>query len=358
MKVFTKNISKNILLKAFTIIVSALVVFYPISTIAWSGKGHVIITRMAVKLLLDDPNTPEQLKAILKEGIGNNSKLDKLGDYAISQDNRYAFDSGLDSFSVRPDDLTASKSPVPAFDTTEPIMHFLDTEVFHPDPNKQKFAPDGSNKVKPSDLPRNPKDERYKKFGMITFRTEQSYKSLVESFRQNYSNDQVFLWVGYLSHYVSDSYQPFHSTIGYLGYECPCNDGREKKYNLHHGLEGLLFEDQTQIGQKNREKYWEYFSKAITKYNAEKTNVLDPYLVSQEALLTGYDYLPMLCHAGGVALGKEEFNSNAWFNYQEKVMDKDITVLQLKAERMAQATIKLKVLILQAWNEASNKKMG
>ncbi len=355
MKNFSSKYIKIMLLRAVTILVIALVAHLPVSTLAWSAKGHVIITRMAVKLLLDDPQTPVELKNILKEGIGNNSKLVNLEDYTVSKDNSYSFDSGLDSFSIRPDELTATKSPVPAFDSSEPIMHFLDSEVFHPNPEKRKFASDGSNKVKPEDLPRNPKDERYKKYGMITFRTEQSYNSLVESFQVNYSNDQVFLWVGYLSHYVSDSYQPFHSTIGYLGYECPCNERREKKHNFHHDLEGLLFEDDSKMGQKNREKFWQYFSDAIKEYKQEQVGRLDPYLVSQEALLTGYDYLPMLCNAGQVALGENEFQADVWFNYQEKIANKEVSILQLKAQRMAQATIKLKTLILQAWKDSLNK---
>jgi hypothetical protein len=109
------------------------------------------------------------------------------------------------------------------------------------------------------------------------------------------------------------------------------------------------------MGQKNREKFWQYFSDVIKEYKQEQVGRLDPYLVSQEALLTGYDYLPMLCNAGQVALGENEFQADVWFNYQEKIANKEVSILQLKAQRMAQATIKLKTLILQAWKDSLNK---
>ncbi len=338
------------------IILLSLIVSNPLIVPAWSGKGHVIITRMAVKLLLDDPNVPTELKNILKEGLNGENKVNELKTYVISDDNERVFDHGLDSFSVRPDDLTATKSPVPAFNSTEPLMHYLDSELFQTDVSRQKFALDGSNKIKPSDLPRDPKDKRYQEAGFITFRTEQSYKNLVSSLKENYSNDQVFLWIGYLSHYLSDAYQPFHSTVDYQGHECLCNKALEKKHNFHPALEGLLFRDKSSLGQKNRAKYWEYFSNEVSKLNAsEKAQPLDPYLVTQDALLSGYDYLPMLCRAADKAFKEQKLDANVWFNHQDKVNNQETTVLQLKAERMAQATIKLRFLILQAWQEANKK---
>ncbi len=357
MKILLRNIRKK-LFKVITILVILGIVFSPSSALAWSGKGHVIITRMAVKLLVDDPSTPAELKAILIEGLGNKNKLNEFEAYINNTNNLRMFDAGLDSFSVRPDDLTASKSPIPAFGINEPLTHYLDTEFFNLDPARQNFLPDGSNKINPTDLPRNPKDKRYLEGGFITFRTEQSYKSLVESLKENYSNDQVFLWIGYLSHYIADSYQPFHSTIDYQGHQCPCNQKREKKHNLHGDLEGLLFEDGSEAGKKNREKFLQYFNQTISRLSEnKKQETIDPYLAVVDALLSGYDYLPMLCRAGEVALGKEKLDANLWFNYQEKIADKEISVLQVKAERMAQSAVKLRSLIIQAWNDAQAKKV-
>ncbi|MBI4852861.1 MAG: zinc dependent phospholipase C family protein [Acidobacteria bacterium] len=355
MKLFFKYI-KNKLLKAITILVVLIVAFSPNFTFAWSGKGHVIITRMAVKLIIDDPNMPSELKAILIEGLGTKNKLFQFESYINDTSNLRTFDAGLDSFSIRPDTLTASKSPIPAFGISEPLTHYMDTEFFQSDVERQKFLPNGANKIKPTDLPRNPKDERYQKAGFITFRTEQCYKSLVSSFKENYSNDQVFLWIGYLSHYVADSYQPFHSTIDYQGHECSCNKEREKKHNLHGDLEGLLFEDTSKTGQENREKFLKYFQAAIARLKEnKKTETLDPYLVIQDALFSSYDYLPMLCRAGDIALGKENLDANKWFNYKEKIENREISVLEMKAERMAESTIKIRDLIIQAWNEAQSK---
>jgi flagellar hook-basal body complex protein FliE len=347
---------KKKLLKAFILLISFIVAFCPTATFAWSGKGHVIITRTAAKLLIEDPKTPTELKAILIEGLGDKEKLNQLESYVNNTNNLRNFDAGLDSFSIRPDTLTASKSPIPAFGILEPLTHYLDMEFFHPIPEKQKFLPDGSNKITPKDLPRNPKDERYLKAGFITFRAEQSYKSLVASLRDNYSNDQVFLWMGYLSHYISDAHQPFHSTVDYLGHECSCNKDRQEKHNFHGDMEGLLFEDLSQTGKEHREKFLKYFKDAITKLNKKEEN-LDPYLVVQDALFSGYDYLPMLCRAGDAALGKEKFDAKIWFNYKEKKDNREISILEMKAELMAESTVKIRNLIIQAWNEANTKKV-
>lgn len=350
--------TKRKLLKIITILMIFLITFSPISSFAWSGKGHVVITRTVVKLLVDDPTTPPELKAILLEGLGDKNKLNQFDAYVSNTNNSRSFDAGLDSFSIRPDTLTASKSPIPAFGILEPLTHYMDTEFFQPNPERQKFLPDGSNKIQATDLPRSPKDERYLKAGFITFRTEQCYKSLVASLRENYSNDQVFLWMGYLSHYIADSYQPFHSTIDYQGHECPCNKGREQKHNLHRDLEGLLFEDTSKNAQANRDRFLRHFQETVLKLNKnKKEETLDPYLVVQDALLSGYDYLPMLCRAGAIALGKENINSDVWFNYKEKKENREISVLEMKAERMAESTIKIRDLFIQAWNEAQAKKV-
>ncbi|MEW6730567.1 MAG: hypothetical protein AB1489_04440 [Acidobacteriota bacterium] len=330
------------------------------SAVAWSHHGHVIITRAAVKLVLEQSTTPAQLQALLREGLGDTKKLSQLENFVLEGGGRDRLDAGLDLFSFRPDELVAAKSPVPAFNSTEALMHYLDLEEFHPDPTRRKFAPDGSNKVRIEDLPRDPLDSRYQSAGFVTFRAEQCYRSLVESLATNYSNEQIFLWLGYLSHYIGDAYQPYHATIDYQGLNCPCNQNRPQRHNFHPDMEGTLFRDERPAGRQLRARFWQHFQAALTAQRTPSTPEvrLDPYFVTRDALLSGYDYLPMLCRAGSAALVGQEFDPDAWFSYREKVGQHEITILQLKAERMAQATIVLRTLILQAWQEAEQIRRG
>src|SRR5437016_7585607 len=82
---------------------------------AWSRKGHVLITRAAVKLLLEDPKTPPALQQLLREGLGKPEKVSELEDFVIGQDLPEQLDAGLDLYSFRPDELVSAHSKVPAF---------------------------------------------------------------------------------------------------------------------------------------------------------------------------------------------------------------------------------------------------
>jgi hypothetical protein len=235
-------------------------------------------------------------------------------------------------------------------------MHYIDLELFNPDPKKREFLIDGSAKVKPSYIPRNKKDKRYLEAGFVTFRTEECYQQLIRSFTNSTTNEEIFLWLGYLSHYLSDSYQPYHSTIDYRGINCPGN--RERKYNFHFHMESTLFNDKRPEGQHLREDFWKEFEAKLSTSATliKRQKKIDPYLQVQHALLSGYDYLPMLCRAGDAAFEKGDFNPDAWFGYSEKVHGREMTVLQLKAARMAEATLVLKAIILQAWQQSGKQK--
>src|SRR5262249_41575779 len=150
-----------------------------------------------------------------------------------------------------------------AFDSEEEYMHYLNSEVFNADPAKQKFSPDGANKISISDLPSDPHDPRYKKAGFITFRVEQCYKNLVTSLTRGDSEEEVFLWLGFLSHYIGDSYQPYHSTIDYEGLDCPCNKKLRRPHHFHFDMEGLLFKNTQPGAAALKEKFWRFFHAAL-----------------------------------------------------------------------------------------------
>ncbi|MCS6884714.1 MAG: hypothetical protein RMM17_03010 [Acidobacteriota bacterium] len=329
--------------------VALVVLLLTSDSIAWSRKGHILITRAAVKLIVEDPMAPQQLKELLLEGLGGSQKLDKLAEYVVSLEDPERPDHGLDLYSFRPDELALIKSPVSVFDSTEDRMHYLDCELFQSDPERRRFSPDGANKISRKDLPDDPKDIRYKTAGYVTFRVRECYRNLVASFKDASTNEIPFLWIGYLSHYLSDAYQPLHSTVDYQGFSCPCNEGRSVKHNLHWAIEGDIFLHEQD--RALREKFWKHFESALLIADLDSRRI-DPYEVTIDALLSGYDYLPMLCRAGAAGLEGGQFDLKRWFAYSEQVKGKQLTVLELKARRMAQAAAMLKALIMQAWNES------
>lgn len=320
--------------------------------LAWSYKGHVLITRSAVKLIVEDPKAPAQLKSLLLEGLGDPKKLETLYDFVLDAEDLSSL-HGLDLYSFRPDELASVKSPVPAFNSTEDKMHFLDTEFFHPDPSKRRFDPTGANKIRARDLPRNPRDPRYKEAGLVTFRTAMCYKNLTHSLAKNQTNEEIFLWVGYLSHYLSDAYQPLHSTIDYRGYSCSCNQRREVKADLHTAMEGDIFRDERPEGRLLRERFWQLYQKALYSADSTTHRRIDPYDATVESLLSGYDYLPMICSAGEASMVGGEFSLDKWFAHSDESGARRVSMLEVKATRMAQSAKMLKLLILQAWRESN-----
>ncbi len=322
---------------------------------AWSRKGHVLIIRSAVKLLVDDAATPAALRSLLLEGIGDPARLDSLDAFVLTEPYsamNEPLEPGLELFSFRPDALGSRHSPVPIFNSTEDRMHYLSLERFHPDPERRRYEPDGSNKPGLADLPRDWRDERYAAAGLLTFRVEQSYGSLVRSLAAGESNEQAFLWMGFLSHYASDAFQPFHATLNFDGLLCPANQSRERdaRHNLHFELKDRIFSDpavQPQVAG-----FWKQYKDTLSAGGARPAARLDPYVSTQEALLAGYDLLPVLCRAAAAALKGPDFDRPAWFAHAEDVGGRRLSVAQLQGERMALSALAVRNLIRQAWEDA------
>lgn len=330
----------------------------PSPAAAWSRKGHILIIRSAVKLLADDPTTPPALRALLLEGLGDPAKLDSIAAFVLTEP--YAkvagpLDPGLELFSYRPDDLGPKRSPVPIFDSTEDRMHYLNLERFHPDPDRRKYALDGSNKPSLSALPRDWKDERYAVGGFVTFRVEQAYDSLVRSLATDSSNEQIFLWMGFLSHYASDAFQPYHATLNFAGHLCPANQRREEadRYNTHGELEETIFSDESPAIKPRVAVFWNQYKETLAAGAAKPVQRLDPYVSTQEALSGGYDLLPFLCRAQEDALKGPAFDRQAWFAHTEEIGGRRLSTPQVQAERMALATLAVRTLIRQAWDDAT-----
>lgn len=323
----------------------------------WSRKGHILITRMAVASILDDAQAPQELKRLLLSGIDNADRWKRISAYAIASELPRSLDQGFDYYAFRPDEYAGLKTPITQFNSTEDVMHYLNLENFNPNPAQRSFQIDGGSRISAQDLPRNEKDPRYAEAGYVTFRAEQCYNKMVSAFANNVTDEEAIIWISYLSHYIGDAYQPYHASEDYRGFNCSCNKDREEKYNFHKEMEGTLFELPGSFGKKMRGQYWQYFEHAFSQYLKEATpQNIDPYLATQEALLSGYNYLPFLCNAADRSLTGQEFRAYQWFNYHEKIGDREISLLQLKAERMARAAYIIRSLILQGWQSAQAKK--
>ncbi|HEX3126901.1 MAG TPA: hypothetical protein VH394_06200 [Thermoanaerobaculia bacterium] len=338
----------------FLILVAALAL--PAPSAAWSRKGHILIIRSAVKLLVEDPTTPPALRALLLEGLGDPAKMDTIEAFVLTEPYSKvdgALEPGLDLYSHRPDDL-ASNSPVPVFDNTEDRMHYLNLERFNRDPERRKYAPDGSNKPSLSDLPRDWKDERYAVGGFVTFRVQQAYDTLVASLAKDLSNEQIFLWMGFLSHYASDAYQPYHASLNYAGLLCPANQRREKpdRYITHGEFEKTIFTDESPAVKPMITVFWNQYKETLAAGAATQVQRLDPYVSTQEALLSSYDLQSFLCRAQEDALKEKDFNRQAWFAHTEDFGGLRRSTAQLQAERMALATLAVRTMIRQAWDDA------
>jgi hypothetical protein len=331
----------------------------PSPAAAWSRKGHTLIIRSAVKLLADDTSTPPALRALLLEGLGDPAKIESIEAFVLTEP--YAKmtgnpDAGLELFSYRPDDLAPKRSPVPIFGSTEDKMHYLNLERFHPDPERRKYAPDGSNKPSLSALPRDPKDERYAAGGFVTFRVEQVYDSLVKSLATDSSNEQVFLWMGFLSHYASDAFQPYHSTLNFAGLLCPANQRREKadRHLTHAELEETIFSDESPaVKPAMLSAFWNQYKETLAAGAPLPAQRLDPYVSTQEALSGSYDVLPFLCEAQEDALKEPGFDRHAWFAHTGEIGGHRLSTAQVQGDRMALATLAVRTLIRQAWDDAT-----
>jgi hypothetical protein len=350
--------------KAFVmglILVFSATAFRPAPAEAWSRKGHVLIIRSAVKLLVDDDATPAPLRTLLLEGLGDPARLDSLDAFVLTEPYsavKGPLNPGLEHFSFRPDELGSKRSPVAVFNNTEDRLHYLGLERFHPDPERRQYAPDGSNKPALSALPRDWHDERYAAAGLLTFRLEQAYNSLVQSLAAGSSNEQVHLWMGFLSHYASDAFQPFHATLNFDGLQCPANQSREKdaRYNLHFELEDRIFSDESPGVRSQVPYFWKQYKDTLSAGGARPVVRIDPYTSTQEALLGGYDLLPLLCRAGAAALKGPAFDRHAWFAYAEDRNGRKLSVAQLEGELMALSTLAVRNLFRQAWDDAAKSK--
>ena len=208
---------------------------------AWSYKEHILMTRLAAGRILADEDAPEGLKDFIREHCPEAEDFD-LRDFVMNVHvgpNPEGYD-GLTFWAMHPD--FDRSTPVPAFDSTEGKMHYIDLELFHPDPEKRRYFDDLSGLPDLADIPRDPDDPRFKEAGFLPFRVEQCYNELVKAFRDG-DDESAVIWAGYLAHYLQDNTQPHHATVDFRSHSYFEHLPKDQRPNVHGWMEYGFIDD-------------------------------------------------------------------------------------------------------------------
>jgi hypothetical protein len=164
------------------VLVLALWTMRPVSVGAWGFNGHKFITDRAIDLL------PAELRPFFQK-----------------------FRTTIVEHSIDPDTYRTMGF------AEEAPRHFLDMDAYGPFPFK--------------DLPHDYKEAVTKhgvdfvlKNGTVPWRTEEIYNRLRDAFKQlagpnpqPWARDDIKLFSSVMSHYIGDSFQPFHAALNYDG---------------------------------------------------------------------------------------------------------------------------------------------
>jgi hypothetical protein len=331
----------------------------------------MMLTRLAVLELLADDATPAEMKEWLRAASPGLTDLDAEKQILLHA-RTGVFPRGADGlafWSTMPDlnSLTdVQQRKLEPFGVPERELHFIDLEYFWPADQEQRkqYADDLSGKPPIENIPRDMKDERWKRSGMLPWRVEQCIHELVRAFRsgrlidkpgQFPRDEHATKWAGFLAHYAEDNTQPQHATIDYKSATYFSKNTR-KAPNVHKDVEYRLIDDDEADYLSLREEFWPLLMQAL-KDVQDPSKSQDPWMSTLEISLYSYDALPLIGRAAQVAYpvdrtADQNFDANAFFHFKGKVRDKEMTVLQMKAHQMALGVKRVEKLWRKAWDEA------
>lgn len=350
---------------------------------AWAHQGHILITRLAARRIIDDPSAPRGLKNFLKTNMP--WSFDDCRRLAEEQTvgidpaaHPEQFDTGLDHWCTMPDQLRTlpeGREPIAPYGANESSMHFLDLEYFSP---VRAYKDDLSGKPTLSDIPHDVHDPRFKRAGFVPFRVEECYGKLAAAFGATDAvahPDDALHWAGYLAHYVQDSTQPHHATMDFKSLTYLAGHVKEipaaatqpggsllalhvgKNIDPHGDLEFQLFENADPPRGQFRQEYWKDMQDDIDQLaaaapKAEDAGSFDPFRWDLQILGDSYDYLPLIGRAARAAYASGTFDPQAFFTYQGKAHGQDLTILQLIALQNAKAVLHTERAWRSAWRAA------
>jgi hypothetical protein len=357
---------------------------------AWSFKEHILVTRLAVQRLLADPATPPEMKAWLQEICPT------AGDAAAARTLLVETYVGpepvglekLDYWCIFPDIARKVDGDRPAapFGVPEAPMHFVDLELLLPGDEIKQYRHDLSNKPRFEDLPRDWRDPRLVQAGYLPWRVQQIYDALVQALREKRlapadlnDRDNALVLAGYLAHYLGDNTQPQHATIDFRSrayFAIP-----QRAPDVHGMLEYGMLDMEGRPYPELREELWARLAPLAPggvspgpDHPATQPSVLrfgtDPWESTARISLEAYDALPLVGTAaqeasgqaveagdpsrpvGAPALLPEQFDIEVFFRHRGMVRGQEKAVLDVKAEQLTLAVLRIELMLRQAWDEA------
>jgi hypothetical protein len=275
------------------------------------------------------------------------------------------------------------EKPVVPFGVPEPPMHFVDLELLLPGNDIRRYKHDLSNKPRIEDLPRDWRDPRLVQAGYLPWRIEQVYRDLVKAIREERlmpaaegDRDNAMVLAAYLAHYLGDNTQPHHSTIDFRSREYFAIPQRAP--DVHGMLEYGMVDWEGRPFPELRGRLFDLLIANLEsdKVPAARADVLcrdqriDPWTSTVQISMRAYDYLPLIGTAAQVASGQkvrdgdpaqpvdaparapEEFDIEAFFAHRALVDGQEISLLDMKAQQLALAVLRIEVMLKQAWGEA------
>lgn len=344
---------------------------------AWSNKEHIQLTRIAAQRLIDDPETPVAMRQWLRAAVPNRPDMAGERDYFLHKRiGIFPRDiDGIPYWATAPDMAAlSSQDKIEPYGVTERLLHYIDVEFFMPEDTRRVYAHDLSNKPKLADFPRDVGFVRYQRAGMLPFRVEESYRELVKALKAGRLTDEpgkfprdehAAKWAGYLAHYAADNTQPQHATVDYKSAAYFAD--KRKAPNVHAEMEYRMCDDEDTDHMDLRKEFWPLFEKALAEFK-DPIQTRDPWTATIEVALISYDALPLIGEAAMAAAKQggtptkpegpaaETFDTAVFFRHKGKVRDREMTVMQMKAEQTAWAVHRIMRLWRQAWEEAQGGK--
>jgi hypothetical protein len=346
----------------------------PALLLAWGSKEHILLTRLAMMRLVDDPRTPAGLKNWIQTADP------QLGDMAAAKDYFLTARIGIDTskqigmpyWCTLPDARANDKKAVVApFGMPERPLHFIDLEYLSREPDKRVYRHDLSNLPDITKASHDIADPNYKEAGALHFAVEHSYRQLVESFKAGRlmpakagDEDHALRWAGYLAHYVEDNTQPHHATQDYQSRTYFAD--RRSAPNVHSEMEWRMNDDEKEAFPQLRADYWEAFVEQLDKAEEPETDPNDLWLATLQVAAYSYANLPLIGEAAMAASGqggtpdKPEgkagpLSTERFFRFEGNGPDGKMSVLAMKAKQQAIAVKRVQRLFRQAWDEAHVK---
>jgi hypothetical protein len=350
--------------------------------LAWAHQGHILITRLAVLRIIDDPTAPKGLRDFLKSVMPHT-----LADCQALAETQYVgpnpqdlpqFDSGLDKWCTMPDRMKSGPEgmkKIEPYGMPETFMHRLDLEVFSDPPI---YKDDLSGKPDVSKIPHDLGDPRWKRGGFVPWRVEEMYHRLARDFGPGDTvadPEQALKDAGFLAHYVEDSTQPHHATLDYQSqsYLAGRIAGMPAStqpitmalallhlppgVNPHGDVEYELFLNTDEPRATLRRKFWKQLLadidlRAAKNIESDDIKPFDLFRWDLDVLSDSYDYLPFIGRAVQAGYAGGEFDPAAFFNYSGQTHGRTMTMLQLIAWQNAEAVLNVEMVYRRAWDEA------